>query len=146
MMTSQQITDALKPFVNFAPAIHAAADIVASAEQAEASLGTITKRKDELEKQVAALEARFGEAQGRITKEKTDFNAFMAEQEAKRGDAKDQTQKVADALSAMQLKLLNLNAEYEQKKKEKEAEVAAVVDTRDKIKAEIERLKKQFAA
>lgn len=145
-MTSKQIEDALKPFINFAPAIHACADIVAAKEEAEAAMKPLLKEKGDLEKQIVEIESRLGDIQGKVNKEKASFASFMADQEAKRAEAKAQTQKTADDLSAMQLKLLNLKAEFEDKRKEKEAEVAAVEVTRDKIKAEIERLKKQFAA
>ena len=146
MMTSTEIKESLKPMFQFAPGLIRCAEIVAAAEEAEASMKPREKRKAELEKQVAELEARVGSTQAQVSKEKTDFNAFMARQEAQRDEARVQTQKVADAVSAMQLKLLNLNSEYEAKRKEKDVELAGVEAVRDKIKAEIEALKKKFAA
>jgi chromosome segregation ATPase len=145
-MTAQDIRNALKPFADFAPAIIKAMEIVQAAEDAE-------KRLASMDKEIAARKAEMVEANRQLeivlakaTAERTKLAHLQAENEQRREDLlkslnplkhqKAEAEKaIADAVSAKDKMIAAKNDELE-----------AANEQLLKVRREIDRLKKQFAA
>jgi chromosome segregation ATPase len=145
-MDSKQIKAALKPFVDFAPAIMKAAEIVEAVEKAEAELKSLPKRKADLEADIGELERRKEEAMQKRTQAGNDFRAFVAAHEEKKQAVRAETEAVNQALAKARETLAALDSEYNEKKKAKQAEIDEAQNMLSKVRAEIDRLKKAFAA
>ena len=141
-MTAIQIREALKPMMQFAPAIIACIEIVESAEAAEKAMKPLEKHKGDLEKQIAELEARFGSAQAQVAKEKGGLNAFMVSQEEKREALRAEFTAFRAEHDRKMEQLGELGAQYskqivalEEEKKAKQAELDNVKKAFDAFKA-----------
>lgn len=145
-MTSEEIRNSLKPFLDFAPAIIKAAEICDAAENAEKQLAAFKKDKVGLEKEIS--EAR--EALDRIagqTKAALDERLKARAENVKDADALKQSLVPLKADYAALIKEIAATTQQkEEAVKAMKAEIAAQQEILSAIKGEISRLRSQFAA
>lgn len=145
-MNAGQIREALGPMAQFAPAVLAAADIVSAAEAAEQRVKDAEAKLAAVQKQGQDADAVRVQYEQQAIRARNDYHALMDKLEDEKATLQASIQPIKDAqaaatadqaqaIAAKQTELANVNQE-----------IASAQSMLDSIKAEIDRLKKQFAA
>lgn len=145
-MTSKEIKAALKPMMDFAPAIIRAAEIVAAVERAEVALGDSGKARVALEGEIAELTRRKLECEANAREAKTFLNQVIENSAAKQEALRQESASLNNVCEQKKAEIAGLDGLFAERKKAKELEIKVLQDRADSMRAEIDRLKKQFAA
>jgi chromosome segregation ATPase len=145
-MTAAQIRLALKPMADFAPAIMSALDIIESAELAEKALPAIAKEKAKLEGEITDYDKRKGEHEDAARQAKIFLNKTNEDAEKRKAELRAQSAALNDEITAKQQRIAGLDGEYAERKKAKDLEIQVAQKRLDALNAEIDRLRKTFAA
>jgi predicted nucleic acid-binding Zn-ribbon protein len=146
-MNAEQIKNALKPMADFAPAVLAAAEIVAAAEVAEKKINSdfkdllrsLNEKKAALEGEITTLASTKTSLSSEIADAQASRNEKLAAIQREIDTAKEEAKTAkADSAAAMQ-KHRDLKAKCEKEGTEFQA-------SRDKLAAEFETLKANFEA
>lgn len=144
-MKADQIRQALQPMANFAPAVLAAAEIVASAEAAEKRIAELTAHeatvKKELEQQIKGLEEYKAGLNSDIAATKRELNSFKEESAKTREELsaklKSFREKHEAEIASLEKAKLAKRQEIEDKLKELDAKHSEF----DSLKASFEKFK-----
>lgn len=142
-MDSKQIRAALKPLIDFAPAVMKAAEIVEAAEIAEKALANATKtdaeRKAALIQDIGALEESKSKILNSIEVARRDLATFNE------NSARDRSLMSAELAAAHVAHEKALN-DLDSARQQKEQEVARLQAMRDEKQAELDRVVRAFEA
>lgn len=145
-MTSEEIRATLKPMADFAPAVLKAAEIVAAAEQGEKELATIAQRKKEAEAEIATLFDQSVNLTAKTGQARAEHNKLVQELKAEEESARAATAKARQGLKKVEKEIADALSAKDKTIADKNVEIQKADETLAGIRAEIDRLKKQFAA
>jgi septal ring factor EnvC (AmiA/AmiB activator) len=145
-MTSDEIRNALKPFLDFAPAIIKAAEIVEAAEIAEDKLTQFEAEKIETQKAIEGFKIQLDEYAGKAAQARAEHHKLVQSLQIEAAEQREKN-KVLRAEAANSVEQIKESAaEKNAMIAAKNEEIKRAQEVLSAIKGEISRLKSQFAA
>lgn len=145
-ITSAQVKASLKQMADFVGAISRSADILTAVEAAEAKLKNFDKEIAAKEKALADLGAAENRWQAAEAKARKDFKDFQAELTKRREDMEHGLDGLRQQLREHQDALRHVMDERDKSVSDLNAQLKDKQGALAKVQAEIDRLKKAFAA
>jgi DNA repair exonuclease SbcCD ATPase subunit len=145
-MSSADIENALRPLMQFVPAIVECKRIVAAAESARSELPELAKSRAKLEGDITDLEKRKLDCEASAREAKMFLNKIVEDSKIKQEHLRQESKILAEVCEQKRAEIAGLDDLFAERKKAKELEVKVLQDRADAMRAEIDRLRKQFAA